>query len=288
MIKSILLATDLSPQSDRAMERAIKLAVEKKCELHILHIVPNYIAKKLSSSLKTETEELLKSFIADYKESKKLKVKTTVSQQNQSVYAEILACAHKVKASLIVMGLHRKTSLPDMFIGTTAERVVRKGAWPVLLVKNKPVGPYRNVVCATDFSTSARQALRLAVDFSPSAKFHAIHAYEIPVYAIETGPIYLETKAAVLEQDQKALDKFIETECKSFVRKYKKMSLALSGKLVNAPVLESINKHIKNTKADLLTLGAHGRAGFAHALLGSLAGTLLADPPCDILVAREK
>lgn len=37
---------------------------------------------------------------------------------------------------------------------------------------------------------------------------------------------------------------------------------------------------------DLLAVGTHGRAGIARAVLGSVARTLLQDPPCDVLAVR--
>ena len=37
-MKNILLATDLGPNSDRAMERAIKLAKEQRATLHVVHV----------------------------------------------------------------------------------------------------------------------------------------------------------------------------------------------------------------------------------------------------------
>lgn len=287
-MKTILLATDLSEYSDRALERAMELALENKATLHILHVIPDYKAKSLSKSLKADTESVIGKYVSEYKIAPKIKVKIHVAPLKEAIYTEILEQAHKIKAELIVMGLHRKAGLIDMFTGTTAERVARLGSFPVLMVKNKAIGPYRKILWPTDFSPAASAALRLAADLSPQAAFYAVHAFEIPVYAIETGVIYLETKAAVMEQDQKALNKWIEDETKAFSKKHKGQKLNLTGKLVHAPVLEAISKQAKNTKSECIAIGAHSRTGYAPALLGSLAGTLLSNPPADILVVRQK
>jgi hypothetical protein len=41
-------------------------------------------------------------------------------------------------------------------------------------------------------------------------------------------------------------------------------------------------------RADLLLLGTHGRAGLAHALLGTVAGDVLRDVQCDVLVVPPR
>jgi len=56
-MKNLMLATDLTSQSDRAFERAIKLTAMMKTKLHILHVCPSYSyadQKSRFSSLKPE------------------------------------------------------------------------------------------------------------------------------------------------------------------------------------------------------------------------------------------
>ena len=41
------------------------------------------------------------------------------------------------------MGAHRKQFLRDIFVGTTIERVIRTGPYPVLMVNNEASAPTR-------------------------------------------------------------------------------------------------------------------------------------------------
>ena len=50
---------------------------------------------------------------------------------------EIIRIASEKKADLIVMGTHGYTGLTHALLGSTAERVVRRAACPVLTVKGK-------------------------------------------------------------------------------------------------------------------------------------------------------
>jgi nucleotide-binding universal stress UspA family protein len=39
-------------------------------------------------------------------------------------------------------------------------------------------------------------------------------------------------------------------------------------------------------RADVIAIGTHGRSGLSRALIGSIAEDVIANAPCDVLVAR--
>lgn len=49
---------------------------------------------------------------------------------------EILAAAEEMNAAMIVMGTHGRTGLAHLFLGSVAEKVVRKSKVPVLTVRS--------------------------------------------------------------------------------------------------------------------------------------------------------
>lgn len=49
-----------------------------------------------------------------------------------------------------------------------------------------------------------------------------------------------------------------------------------------------IGKAVKRIEADLLVLGTRGHSGVAHAFLGSVAGDVLREVPCDVLVVPPR
>jgi hypothetical protein len=67
-------------------------------------------------------------------------------------FVEIIRRAREEAANLILVGAHGAQFIKDLLFGTTAEKVVRKGDRPVLVVKRPTRGPYRRVLAATDFS----------------------------------------------------------------------------------------------------------------------------------------
>lgn len=288
-MENILLTTDLASSSDRAMERAVRISKSTGAKLHILHIAAPYpLPGKEASALsfQQDGENLVRAHLDSYREAGGVDADITILQGGE-VFAHILEQAHKVKADLIVMGVHGKARFRDLFVGTTIERVVRRGVKPVLMVKDKPTGPYQDVIAGIDFTPGSRSALRLALELSPKAAFRAVHTYDLPVYHSETAYVYVESQALAEEAQHKNLDAFLKTEITHFKKENGDALPKLTGRIVQGPVRETLIRQAKEAKADLITLGAHGRPGFTASKLGGVAEDILADPPCDVLIARE-
>ena len=285
-MKTILLATDLGANSDRAMERALKLAKETKAQLHVVHALPDYKAKKLVSTLKQDTEDLIKGYIYDYKDVEGLDI-TVNALQGGDFYAQILDYARKIKADMIVMGMHDKTKIGDLFTGTTIERVVRKGHWPVLMVKNKPTGPYQIVLAGVDFAPGSRTALRMALEVAPKAVYEVVHAYEVPMIYPTTAEFAVETYSYTDKAQHRAMEAFIKTEISHFEKEHGGNAKRMQAKVVEGPVYDMLVHEAKKTKADIITIGAHGRMAIMPGKLGGTAAEIMTNPPCDVLVARD-
>ena len=78
-----------------------------------------------------------------------------------------------------MLGAHRRDLLRDVFVGTTAERVMRHGDRPVLMVNRPPAGPYRGVLAAADLDEGSAHALRTAAALGllDGADLTVLHAF---------------------------------------------------------------------------------------------------------------
>ena len=170
-MKRLLLATDLCANSDRAMERAIRLANEHSAKLYILHSIPakNKDPEELQERV-SEIEDLIKGYMKDYKKAQGLDVAIDVVRSSKP---DETICKHasKVKAELVVMGMHRKARFMDMFMSTTFSKVLRGCSLPILMVKEKPVTPYQSVLCGNDFAPGFYKAFEAAVAYSVRGTF---------------------------------------------------------------------------------------------------------------------
>jgi nucleotide-binding universal stress UspA family protein len=145
-IKLILVPTDFSAASERALDVAMDIARMTGAALELLHVDPATIwvlpppgdaiagPVDLSESLATSVVQL-EATIARVRAAGV--VCTGVSQAGKPD-AEIVDHARTRGAGLIVVGSHGRTGVSHLLAGSVAEKVVRHAPCPILVVP--PVG----------------------------------------------------------------------------------------------------------------------------------------------------
>lgn len=144
--KRILVPTDFSTHAEVALETAIEFAKAFNSEVHLVHgyyldVPPSYIAgdgigfinpQDILEPIREAAEDSLEKLIRDTA-SRGIKVEGRVlmGPPAQVTLAEV----ERLNASLIVMGTRGLTGLKHVLLGSTAERVVRMAACPVVTVK---------------------------------------------------------------------------------------------------------------------------------------------------------
>jgi nucleotide-binding universal stress UspA family protein len=142
-IKTILFPTDFSNGARAAMDHAISLAKDYQAKLILLYVIQDisiaewYIPSSISAGelvedmQKSAWQEMDK-WIAEVSK----QVKDVEKMVVRGVpFVEIIQTAKERNADLIVIGTHGRTGIDHMLFGSTAEKVVRKAACPVLTVR---------------------------------------------------------------------------------------------------------------------------------------------------------
>jgi nucleotide-binding universal stress UspA family protein len=280
-MKKLLMATDLSARSDRAVERAVMLALKLGAELTIVHVVDEDLPASLADAQEQAARLVIREHINRLATGKDARISIEVIFGK--VYAGILDMSEKSKAEMIILGMHREEWFEDMFRGTTVERTIRAGNVPVLLVKERASTPYRRVVVGVDFSVYSRRAVEFAVEFVPGGEFHLVHAYDVPFKGFLYGH---DPRRDVSKQQQLQFQKMLDEEMTTFLGSLEASAPNLERVMQEGTVQDVIHRQISRLKPDLLVIGTHGRTGVAHAFLGSVAEDLLRNPPCDVLVVK--
>jgi len=158
MFTRILIPTDYSDNSRRAMEVGLQLANLYQARVLCLHAADEVGQATIGLDTMDEVESAI-----DYGEERltramrdrlrKLRAKGAFEVSDDAVdirvvsgapAPEILRAAEDFHADLIVMGTHGRTGLADKLLGSTAERVMRRARCSVFTVKpedfpfNKP------------------------------------------------------------------------------------------------------------------------------------------------------
>jgi nucleotide-binding universal stress UspA family protein len=280
-MKRLLMATDLSARSDRALDRAVALAQEHDADLSVVHVVDEDLPASVADAQEQAARDIMRKHLDSL--SGEAAARVSVEVIIGRAYVDILEAAEKTQSQLIILGAHREDSFKDMFRGTTAERVVRAGNFPVLLVKDRMTGPYRRILVAVDFSVYSRRAVEFAARFGPQAEFHLVHAYEVPFKGFLYGQT---TRREVSKQHERQFEDMVDEEMAAFLAPLQGKTPRLHRVLKEGTPQEVIRRQVERLSPDLLILGTHGRTGVAHAILGSVAEDLLKAPPCDVLAVK--
>lgn len=280
-MKNLLMATDLSARSDRALERAVALAREHGARLTVIHVVDEDLSPRLAEAQEQAAQQALDEHIGSLRSdgSPEIDIEIVFGRAHE----DILALTEKTGAEMIVLGMHRDDGSREMFRGTTVERVIRAGTAPTLLVKERAARPYRKVMVAVDFSVYSRRAIEFAVNFAPDGEFHLVHAYDVPFKGFLYGR---SSRSAVSQQHQAEFEQMIEGEMATFLETMGPKAPSFDTILEEGTVREVIHRQVGRLKPDVLVIGTHGRTGVARAVLGSVAEDLLNAPPCDVLAVR--
>jgi nucleotide-binding universal stress UspA family protein len=142
----------------------------------------------------------------------------------------------------------------------------------------------QRIVVGTDFSEIADAALDAAVDLAQQvgAAVTLVHAYEIPVYGVPDGALVATADLAgkLANAAQEGLLAASE--------RYRSKGITIDTVVRVGLPWNEVNAVAADVHADLIVVGTHGRRGFAHAFLGSVAERLIRTASRPVLVVRGK
>jgi universal stress protein A len=142
----ILVPTDFSEYSDKALQMAIDIAKQYRSRIYLLHVVGIAVQYMVDYSLDPQmvnllenesiltAQKMLTEQLAKFPDSKSLEIITDI-RKGTPYYEEILSDQQEKNIDLIIIASHGKTGILSHLIGSVAERVVRSANCPVLLVR---------------------------------------------------------------------------------------------------------------------------------------------------------
>ncbi len=143
------------------------------------------------------------------------------------------------------------------------------------------MSPIRKILCPVDFSPSSDRAAVYAVGLARSLGASVVlqHVWEIPpVYPLPEGAMVFNADVVGI------LEKESVKRMEACVGQHAGAGVSVEGKVVEGFAAEQIVKAASELAADLVVMGTHGRRGFAHALLGSVAERVVRTSPVPVLV----
>lgn len=279
--QNIMLATDLTPASDRAFDRAVQLAAEWDAMLTVCHVVeasslrPWGIERRINFA-ETEIEGLLRGS----EDVLKGKISRHIILGDPA--ERVIEHARAIASDFLITGPAQVKVIGDKLFGSTAARILRHARQPFLAVRRREEGPYRKVVVAVDFSAASRDAYLCGQALFPRAEFTLIHAYNVcPDWRGNTA-----RSIDIVEEEEKArVILKAEQELRNFTGG-PEGDLTHEGVLARGTPEAALVGYFDEHWPDLVVTGTHGQTGVQEALIGSVTERFLHVLPCDILAVR--
>lgn len=298
LIQEILVTTDLSGQSLPAVRYALALGGRVGGAVTLLHVLETassmsgmeaVILARTDSEATTLARRKLEALAQ--REARGKGAMVTVVRTGRPFH-EISLAAHEREVDLIVIATHGYTGLKRVWLGSTAERVVRHAPCPVLTVPTRglpkraaPASRFRlqSILVPIDFSNLSRDALPYALLLARQfgAELTLMHVVQIsPLDRLLGAEITNHIMVPVIKQAEADLAALATEVGQS------------GGVRVSTVVLQgtphaSICKRAKSQSADLIVLTTHGHAGLKHVWLGSTAERVVRHASCPVLAVRE-
>lgn len=291
----ILVPLDGSEPSRAALSYASHIPTKELVLLHVMVdrevIVPEWILRRDSARKEMSPAEHLEELAEELRTpEREVKVEIRIGD----VAEEIINAGED--ADLIVMMTHGRGAAGRVIFGSMADRVVRHGSTPTLLVRvgeltRNPKIPDR-VVCALDGSAIAERGIEAAVRLSSALK--------LPLHLVRS--VGLQDVKAVLrnsrtdwrhpaDMDPQLYDKTLD-QVRDDARAYLKSKedevrtkwSHVSSELVEGSVPFTLMWAVDVD--DILVITTRGQGGYKRWSLGSVAEKLVREAPCPVFLER--
>ena len=147
MYRKLLVATDGSALSKKAVRSAIELAGALGAELVALYVVPRYPVSYFEGGITVSTREIARveqqwaengqavvDAVRDAAQAAGVKAKAVVSRSDL-VAESILAAVKKQRCDLIVMASHGRKGIKRILLGSETQHVLTHSTVPVLVLR---------------------------------------------------------------------------------------------------------------------------------------------------------
>lgn len=294
--RNILVATDFSEPSRRALCEALALAAQHHARLSVIHVLhPNHKRGDFENAPEVDGERIaaeghIKTLLEELRAQEKIGV--VVKQGDAAL--QVLSVIEEQAIDLLVMGTRGRGGLRKLALGSVADELLRVTPCPVLTI-----GPqadvsrlsrgFHHILLATDFGKGSTKALPLALALARAEQAQLILLHMIPPIPSASASLSAYAPAMV------AADEIAEWEGKFHKQALQQLKECLPAEtgltqevkyVVGCDFLtEGVLSASVKFKVDLIVMGASRAASakLAAHLPWAAVHEVLRDAPCPVL-----
>jgi nucleotide-binding universal stress UspA family protein len=283
-IAKILLPIDFSERANQAVRFAVPVAERFNSEIILLHVLPPYrefgaieMASAMTDILadrRRDAEQRIAGFLRE--ELAPHRVRRLLLDGDPA--REIVDCARREEAGLIVMPTHGYGPFRRMLLGSVTAKVLHDADCPVWTTAHAEAPPsgeaaLKRILCAIDLLPSGARALKwsaqLAAEFGAQLTLvHALAELDPRTEGYHFSPEWRKFLVDNAETEIAALQQKAGTQAEVV--------------LTMGPAAEMICEEARKAEADLLVIGRAADAGILGRLT-SQAYSIIRQSPCPVV-----
>jgi nucleotide-binding universal stress UspA family protein len=303
-IKTILVPLDFSRAAMQALDYATDLAKRFSAQVDLVHVqMPDEASAVPGAGHRmrecAESVTFLREKVAGIQHEQPAQFwPENCHIRTGRAYQEICELARELHADLIVLTSHGHSGLKRVFLGSTAERVVRFASCPVLVVRQRkrrgrfPLGlpttektsSIRKILAPVDFSqcsmAGAMYAAFMAKTFD--AKLCLFHSVAPP------APVVMGRISANLSSRNNLNLTNARLDMEGFAKLDFFRGVKCATEIRTGSAVDQICGETKQPDIDLVVISTHGRTGFNRMLLGSVAEHVVRYAECPVMVVPSR
>lgn len=282
----ILVATDFSPASTRALKYAVSLARRYDSHVFLTHVISldayplaaPEVTVGLANSQRREAEDKIQDMLFSGQLGD---VAHEILIEEGALWPALQKVIARREIDLVVVGTHGMGAVQKLVIGSSAEQIFRQSTCPVLTVgpavdgRGEPHVEFKHILLATDFGLGCEREAAYAFSLGQEheATVTLLHVVRHLDDYSEDG---LTLKREVIKQQlQELVPRGAEAWCRTLFRM-----------AIGDPAAE-ILRFAQENHVDLIVMGAKARAGLAGHVPGTKAYKVVSQAHCPVLTVRS-
>ena len=282
-VRTVVVATDLSPASEIAVDQAAMLARRWDADLVLLHVFNDGVWATITAIYESEVwagaEPVLVARNRLSQQVREVAARHAVRARGETrtgrAASEIAAFCREQDAQLLVVGEHGEAVL-----GGTAQRVLARADLPVLLVRRAVSAELSCILLATDFSDNATRAAQLSLDWFPDVRQRLLNACTVAFEGrMRMAGVSLEHIEGYRRDELARAEQRMEAQMQAL-----RSAAPVGKRIVQGYPTTVLLREIERLGAELLVIGKHGGTMLDERLLGSITQNLLYRADCNVLL----
>jgi nucleotide-binding universal stress UspA family protein len=280
-IRSILVPSDLSPESDAAFEHVRFLSDRFGAAVRLYHTLdahPGDPGRQDAGAAEQERDAAeARSELERRGRALNVAYDVVVERPARPVPVDhaLVDLVHRTHPDVTVMATHRRGALGTLFLGSVTEQVLRNTGRPVLCVHpgGRTALPYRRILVPTDFSPYSRRAFPLAAHLARTLMAEVVGVHVAPwstLASLEGAP-----SATVVEPPSEgALRAFLKPHFEGLEPRPTVLRGAAWHRIVHLAY---------EVEADLIVMSIRGHDSLGDFILGSQTERVIRHTACPVL-----